>query len=106
MVLVPHNNEGLQGQWVSCREACFLERQGKPGPQVIAAGRRAGLLIPDIPANAQHVSTCKLATTAVRITLLEVSGRAGFLVETAFYMQMYSWVRACAHVRSSRASYA
>lgn len=58
IVWVPDSREGLPGQWVSCREACFLPSQGKPSPQVIAAGRRAGLLVPEVPANAQHASTC------------------------------------------------
>lgn len=61
IVWIPDSPEGLQGRWVSCKEACFLPSQAKLSPQVIAAGRRAGLLIPDMPENAQWVSTCLLA---------------------------------------------
>lgn len=68
IVWIPESPEGLQGRWVSCKEACFLPRQAKLSPQVTAAGRRAGLLIPEIPAKAQRVSPCMLAATAVLFT--------------------------------------
>ena len=76
---------GKIGQWVSASDACFLLPHDMPCQTLIDVGKRAGLLIPDLPAGIYQVCTCiwseqhTSSCSATNLTLLLLTDRASHL---------------------------